>query len=86
MTRNAPSFLLLATLALLFPQFNTLAQGDLTPQEAAQKFGTLMRYVNQLYVDSVDVEALTEKAIVNMLEDLGSSFGLFLCRRIERGR
>lgn len=70
MTRNATSFLLLATLALLFPQFNTLAQGDLTPQEAAQKFGTLMRYVNQLYVDSVDVEALTEKAIVNMLEDL----------------
>ena len=70
MTRNAPSFLLLATLALLLPQFNTLAQGDLTPQEAAQKFETLMRYVNQLYVDSVDVEALTEKAIVNMLEDL----------------
>ncbi len=70
MTRNAPSFLLLATLALLLPQFNTLAKGDLTPQEAAQKFGTLMRYVNQLYVDSVDVEALTEKAIVNMLEDL----------------
>ena len=70
MTRNAPSFLLLATLALLLPQFNTLAQGDLTPQEAAQKFGTLMRYVNQLYVDSIDVEALTEKAIVNMLEDM----------------
>ena len=70
MTRNAPSFLLLVTLGMLFPQFNTLAQGDLTPQEAAQKFGTLMRYVNQLYVDSVDVEALTEKAIVNMLEDL----------------
>ena len=29
-----------------------------------------MRYVNQLYVDSVDVETLTEQAIVNMLEDL----------------
>ena len=70
MTRHATSFLLLTTIALLFPQFNTLAQGDLSPQEAAQKFGTLMRYVNQLYVDSANVEALTEKAIVNMLEDL----------------
>ena len=70
MTRNAPSFLLLAILALLFPHSDTLAQGNLSPQEAAQKFGTLMRYVNQLYVDSVDVEALTEQAIVNMLEDL----------------
>ena len=70
MTRNAPSFLLLATLALLLPQFNTLAQGDLTPQEAAQKFGTLMRYVNQLNVVSVDVEDLTENDIVIILEDL----------------
>ena len=30
-----------------------------------------MRYINQLYVDSVGVEDLTERAIVNMLEDLG---------------
>ena len=46
------------------------AQEDMTPQEAAQKFGTLMRYVGQLYVDSVSVEELTERAIVTMLEDL----------------
>ncbi|MEC8113232.1 MAG: S41 family peptidase [Bacteroidota bacterium] len=42
----------------------------MSPQEAAQKFGTLMRYIGQLYVDSVNVEELTELAIVNMLEDL----------------
>ena len=42
----------------------------MTPQEAAQKFGTLMRYIGQLYVDSVNVQALTEQAIVKMLEDL----------------
>ena len=70
MTRPAPLFLLIASIALGIPQFNARAQGELTPQEAAQKFGTLMRYVNQLYVDSVDVETLTEQAIVNMLEDL----------------
>ena len=43
---------------------------DMTPQEAAQKFGTLMRYVGQLYVDSVNIEDLTQRAIVSMLEDL----------------
>ena len=42
----------------------------MTPQEAAQKFGTLMRYIGQLYVDSVSVEDLTERAMVKMLEDL----------------
>ena len=46
------------------------AQDGMSPQEAAQKFGTLLRYVDQLYVDSVNVEQLTEKAIVKMLEDL----------------
>ena len=43
---------------------------DMTPQEAAKKFGTLMRYVGQLYVDSVNIEDLTQRAIVSMLEDL----------------
>ncbi|MEE2919436.1 MAG: S41 family peptidase [Bacteroidota bacterium] len=70
MTRTLPFHTLLAALALIQPCFNLLAQGDLTPQESAQKFGTLMRYVSQVYVDSVDIETLTEQAIVNMLEDL----------------
>lgn len=47
-----------------------MSQDDMTPQEAAQKFGTLMRYIGQLYVDSVSVEDLTEQAMVKMLEDL----------------
>ena len=70
MTRTLPFHALLAALAFIQPCFNLLAQGDLTPQESAQKFGTLMRYVSQVYVDSVDIETLTEQAIVNMLEDL----------------
>ena len=61
--------LLTAGLLILNP-LQSLAQDDMTPQEAAQKFGTLMRYVGQLYVDSVSVEDLTELAIVKMLEDL----------------
>ena len=55
--------LLTAGLLILNP-LQSLAQDDMTPQEAAQKFGTLMRYVGQLYVDSVSVEDLTELAIV----------------------
>ena len=57
-------------LTLLAPQANAQVEQDMTAQEAAQKFGTLMRYINQIYVDSVDVGDLTERAIVTMLEDL----------------
>jgi len=55
---------------LMLSPLGLKAQEDMTPQEAAQKFGTLMRYIGQLYVDSVSVEELTERAIVTMLEDL----------------
>ena len=55
---------------LMLSPLGLTAQEDMTPQEAAQKFGTLMRYIGQLYVDSVSVEELTERAIVTMLEDL----------------
>lgn len=59
----------LLTCLTLLP-FTSQGQGDMSAQEAAQKFGTLMRYVDQLYVDSVSVQDLTELAIVKMLEDL----------------
>lgn len=54
----------------MLSSLGTWAQEDMSPQEATQKFGTLMRYIGQLYVDSVDVNELTERAIVKMLEDL----------------
>jgi len=50
--------------------FDVRAQNDMSPQEAAQKFGTLLRYIDQLYVDSVSIEDLTEMAMVHMLEEL----------------
>ena len=56
--------------SLMLSPLGGLSQEDMSPQEAAQKFGTLMRYIGQLYVDSVNVEDLTERAIVKMLEDL----------------
>jgi len=70
MTTSRNAFLLLALGTLSLSPFHARAQEDMTPQEAAQKFGTLMRYIGQLYVDSVSVEELTERAMVKMLEDL----------------
>lgn len=36
----------------------------------AEKFNTLLYYIEQMYVDSVDSEALVEAAIINMLQEL----------------
>ena len=70
MTTTRFTLLSLALGALTLSPLGALSQDDMTPQEAAQKFGTLMRYIGQLYVDSVSVEDLTERAMVKMLEDL----------------
>lgn len=40
------------------------------PSKTIDKFGTLLYYIEQMYVDSVDSEALVETAIKGMLEDL----------------
>lgn len=52
----------------------TLPSPFLTAQESVQqnqlKFGRLLRLVDSYYVDSVNVEKLTEKAIVSVLSDL----------------
>ena len=70
MTTSRSILLSLALCVLILSPLGALSQDDMTPQEAAQKFGTLMRYIGQLYVDSVSVEDLTERAMVKMLEDL----------------
>ena len=70
MTTSRFTLLSLALGALTLSPLGALSQDDMSPQEAAQKFGTLMRYIGQLYVDSVSVEDLTERAMVKMLEDL----------------
>jgi carboxyl-terminal processing protease len=40
------------------------------PRATSDKFATLLNYIQQAYVDSVNGEELTEKAIVSMLEQL----------------
>jgi carboxyl-terminal processing protease len=67
--RSLLFFPILLTFLTLSP-VTSQGQDDMNAQEAAQKFGTLMRYIDQLYVDSVSVQDLTELAIVKMLEDL----------------
>lgn len=70
MTNRPLLFFPILFTCLTFSPFTSQGQGDMSAQEAAQKFGTLMRYIDQLYVDSVRVQDLTELAIVKMLEDL----------------
>jgi len=70
MTNRPLHFFPLLFACLTLSPLTSQGQGDMSAQEAAQKFGTLMRYVDQLYVDSVNVHDLTELAIVKMLEDL----------------
>ena len=52
----------------------TLPSSFLTAQESVQqnqlKFGRLLRLVDSYYVDSANVEKLTEKAIVSLLSEL----------------
>ena len=60
------AFLLLTGAIMISPVF---AQTNKT-QKTTEKFGTLLYYIEQMYVDSVDSEELTEKAIRTMLEDL----------------
>lgn len=43
---------------------------DMNPETTTQKFGTLLHYINQIYVDTVDLDDLVEVAIVHMLEEM----------------
>ncbi|MFN0032989.1 MAG: S41 family peptidase [Flavobacteriales bacterium] len=40
------------------------------PNATTEKFATLLSYIQHMYVDSVNAEKLTEKAIISLLEDL----------------
>lgn len=59
---------LLVAFIFLIPVEGVLAQN--TVQKNQLKFGRLLRLVDGYYVDSTDVDALTEKAIVNLLSEL----------------
>ena len=58
-----------ATIAvLLFPAIAWAQSPDREAQ--AQKFSTLLYYIDEIYVDSVDAGDLVESAIVGMLEEM----------------
>ena len=58
-----------AVVAVLF--FPALVWAQNADREAqAQKFSTLLYYIDEIYVDTVDVESLVESAIVGMLEEM----------------
>lgn len=59
--------LLLAFLFILPP---SMAEAQNSVQQNQLKFGRLLRLVDGYYVDSTNVDALTEKAIVNLLTEL----------------
>jgi carboxyl-terminal processing protease len=64
-----PAFVI--TLSCFLCGNDVRAQEEVMNSEAqGQKFSTLLYYIDQIYVDEVDAEALVEAAIVGMLEEM----------------
>lgn len=62
---------LIASLILWIAFIASPASAQVKDQTATvDKFATLLNYIERMYVDSVDAEDLTEKAIVSLLEEL----------------
>lgn len=53
------------------------------PEATTDKFNMLLNYVEHLYVDSVDAAALTERAIVALLEQLDPHSSYFTAEEME---
>ncbi len=62
------AFSLLIAFLLVIPFESAIAQNKV--QSNQLKFGRLLRLVDSYYVDSTDIDALTEDAIVNLLAEL----------------
>lgn len=60
----------LPLVAVLLISATTFAQNDKNKNPNTQKFDEILTYVNNLYVDSVNDDALTDAAIVALLEKL----------------
>jgi carboxyl-terminal processing protease len=59
---------ILVTLVFGFSTMISVAQSDLS--KSLENFNTLIYHIDRLYVDSVDTDAVIEKAMVKVLEDL----------------
>lgn len=65
--KHTPVTILLALL-ITIPAINVVSQE--TVQQNQLKFGRLLRLIDSYYVDSANIDELTEKAIVNVLSEL----------------
>lgn len=65
--KNAPISILIALL-ISIPAINAVSQEPV--QQNQLKFGRLLRLIDSYYVDSANIDELTEKAIVNVLSEL----------------
>jgi len=61
-------FSLLLIMLFIFPA--SLVEAQNSVQQNQLKFGRLLRLIDGYYVDTANVDKLTEKAIVNLLSDL----------------
>jgi carboxyl-terminal processing protease len=61
-------FSLLLAFLLIFPATQTNAQNSV--QQNQLKFGRLLRLIDGYYVDTTNIDALTEKAVVKVLSEL----------------
>jgi len=68
--KNTLNVLLVLFIGLLILQPDMPAQAQEAVQKNQMKFGRLLRLVDGYYVDSADVDDLTEKAIIHMLSEL----------------
>ena len=55
---------------LILLLYSSIAFSQLSSEEAARKFGTLLKLIDKTYVDSSNQEKLVETAIVSMLKEM----------------
>ena len=82
-TKLAAMFL---SVILLFPVAELSAQKSVQANQA--KFGRLLRLVDGYYVDSTNIDELTEKAIIHLLSELmdtnrNQEYRIRIIRQIE---
>ncbi len=65
----------------------SIAQVNVQPMdnnETVKKYGTLLHMINNFYVDTIDMAALTEKAVINTLKELDPHSAYIPKKQVER--
>ena len=86
MRKIIPFLLLMAT---LFGGSSVWAQQNVKPldkKKTTQKIGTLIYYINNYYVDTMDMPKLIEKSIVSTLKQLDPHSAYISAKNVEKAR